>query len=483
MKLQIITALLALGSVTAVGNYLSRQEFVTAPAAVLQFYVQPDGGVDAPICSVTAPCRTLQYTWDTMIPANIRGGTSVTVWLADGVYDETNLRLGGKRLYQSNNLLPTLALQGSTTMARATVATGSTTVTQTAYAAASGITPATVTDSSGTWTASDLKGKYLTSTSGATNGQRRIISGNTGTTITLVQGFTASPANGATFTIDYPGAKFTKAVNISGVAGLNASSGMTMARIAFVPTSSVALQVLSSDALRNMTDIAVNGSVGGSGGLQITNCGAQIALSNVSVIGGSNSALSLSQCIGNGGNTATGTGLYAKISSPTNAAILLSSCGLFGGSITAEQGDVSGPVITVSGTSSFTTSTAPAPLSRFICLGSTNSIGWNLTSVSGYSYATGTLGTLSFESCATGAMVWGRSTVDLSGATVTISNATNGVYAKQGGKVFLGTGATITYSTVTNQTVTDGVVLTQAAIDALTPKRQCATDGTCISRE
>lgn len=482
MNLALLLILAQVGSTNAT---LRTKDVFSTPNATVDLYVQPDGGVDRPVCTLAKPCKTLQYTWDNLVPF-VTGGATYNINLADGTYNETAPKLGTKILTQVGGGTGNINIIGSSTMAQWTgIATGSTTVTQSAggYAAASGITPAVVTDSTGTWTVNNLKGKYLTSASGATLGQRRIIASNTATTISLVQGFSASPVDGTTFTIDYPGAVFTNTVDINTVIGDAIGSGLALKRVAFKPASGQGLTINNCTALRSLTDVVAEGT--NSNGMYLRgNHGTNLATITIAnVVATTASSGSFGAAFNFCENqlvyaTSVGTGgLYAK--STSGPAITLSACGLSGGAVVAET--ASGTAVRITNGGQLQSSTAPGALSRYICTSS--GTGWDMTLQLGMrGYVGAILGTLSFEGCTTAVTVLGSNFVDMRGSTTTIANATNGFVAAQGAKIFLGTGS-ITYSTVTNQTTTDGVVLTQAAIDALTPKRQCATDGSCISRE
>jgi len=100
----------------------------------------------------------------------------------------------------------------------ATVATGSATGTCSSAANGSAATAtfATLTDSTQTWTVNDLKGKFVTITSGALANSSFVITSNTSTQITVAGVTWSTLPTGATYSIQAPGAFISTSVNPSG---------------------------------------------------------------------------------------------------------------------------------------------------------------------------------------------------------------------------------------------------------------------------
>jgi hypothetical protein len=124
-----------------------------------------------------------------------------------------------------------LTIQGA--MENSTVATGTATGTCTAAAAGSSSGPATCTDSGQSWTVDNLKGKFITFSSGTLSGQSFPIVTNSATVIT----FPSTTSSGTVaYTIQEPGAVFTTSganlpLNFSG------NGNITLSKMKFVVTA------------------------------------------------------------------------------------------------------------------------------------------------------------------------------------------------------------------------------------------------------
>lgn len=172
---------------------------VTATSAPMTLFVEKDGGSDSNACTDAGvgACLTLAGAL-AKVPKFLNH--SVTVNVAAGAYAET-FAVDGFSIAQG----ATLAITG--TMTTATLTTGTATGTVTSYAAPSVTAVPSITDSAQSWTASNLRGRFVTFTSGALSGQSHPIYDNTATTITLST--TAASMNGATYTIQDVGSVWT----------------------------------------------------------------------------------------------------------------------------------------------------------------------------------------------------------------------------------------------------------------------------------
>jgi hypothetical protein len=165
----------------------------------MTLFVEKDGGSDSNACTDAGvgACLTLAGAL-AKVPKFLNH--SVTVNVAAGAYAET-FAVDGFSIAQG----ATLAITG--TMTTATLTTGTATGTVTSYAAPSVTAVPSITDSAQSWTASNLRGRFVTFTSGALSGQSHPIYDNTATTITLST--TAASMNGATYTIQDVGSVWT----------------------------------------------------------------------------------------------------------------------------------------------------------------------------------------------------------------------------------------------------------------------------------
>ena len=182
-------ALVAIGSVTAVGNFLTRPEYKTVAAAT--YYVDPTGNnSNACTASGTAACATLSGVFAKLPPRILH---AITINVAAGTYsDAPNLN--------GNEVLGNLTIAGPA-LVNVTPTTGSASGTLTAVNNAA---PAVMTDSGATWTVNDFVGRHL-----LIGGVRRVIASNTATTITLASPYGSAPSVGAAYSIQKQGATFT----------------------------------------------------------------------------------------------------------------------------------------------------------------------------------------------------------------------------------------------------------------------------------
>ncbi len=218
-----LNAFIADGSLQLVSVVTTDQEAFWANAgqrlttsAAMTFFVSPTGNDTNTGLSITAPLLTIQAAIN-KVPLNIKH--VVTLNIAAGTYVE-NLVFPPFQFAGAGALL----VQG-TSWTNSTLATGTATGTSTAYTAvvAATATLGTFTDSAQTWTASDLKGRFLTITSGPASGQQRVIIGNTGTALTLNSVITSLVA-GTTYSIQEPSVIITGTVIIGGLGGYTSNT-------------------------------------------------------------------------------------------------------------------------------------------------------------------------------------------------------------------------------------------------------------------
>lgn len=212
LALLLLLPALALAQPTVTrGGGLKKRQYQTYGNMTL--YVDPTGR-DSGACTGTgtSACATVQGALD-KLPRFLRH--NVVINIAAGTYASA-INLSGFTFVPTGSTFATLTLQGST-WSNITPATGTATGTLTGVVAST-TTPMTfsvVTDSTQTWTPGELKGSYLTATSGANSGASRVIVDNTATTISLNTTTTSIFAVGTTYAIQRPAATLG-ALTVSG---------------------------------------------------------------------------------------------------------------------------------------------------------------------------------------------------------------------------------------------------------------------------
>lgn len=198
------------GGTVSRGNFLPIPQYRTpGDGNTVNYYVDPTGS-DGNTCTTsgTGACLTIQGAIN-KIPKLIRD--AVTVNVAAGTY--TGFIISGFTV--DNGLQQTtggLTISGA--FSTASVATGTATGTATGGTAGTTTTFGTLVDSGQSWTVNNLRGKFIFINSGTGVNQRRVISSNTGTTITITGNWTA-PVNGSSvYTIQNAGASIATATTI-----------------------------------------------------------------------------------------------------------------------------------------------------------------------------------------------------------------------------------------------------------------------------
>lgn len=184
-----------------------------------------NSGSDSNPGTAQLPFATVQAALDSL-PKQIKNPTTVNIMA--GTFP--GYVVDGFVISPSRTVNPNyLHIKG--TLVDATIATGTTSGTLTAYAAASGSTFAVLTDSTQSWTTNNLAGKLVQIVTGTGSGESSmyVIYSNTATAITLVGNATATAA-GATYAI------LDHGTNISGVlpattAALNPSGLSDFSRV------------------------------------------------------------------------------------------------------------------------------------------------------------------------------------------------------------------------------------------------------------
>ena len=201
------------------GGALKKRQYQTYANAT--YYVDPAGS-DSNACTASgaSACATLTGALG-KLPRNINH--AVTINIAAGTYVENPTI--GPFTFGLNGVLTITGPTGSGGWAAFTPATGAATGTLTGY---SGLdyTTATLgvlTDSAQSWTANDLRGSYVTITSGAASGTQAAIVSNDATSFTVNRTM-LSLAAGATYAIQRPSAVITGTLSVFGINGHAASS-------------------------------------------------------------------------------------------------------------------------------------------------------------------------------------------------------------------------------------------------------------------
>jgi len=296
------SAALAQGPANPQGNRLSRGNFLRIPAyqtagtGAQNYFVDGTNGNDSNNCTAsgTSACATIQGAVN-RIPKLIRDGVVVSV--AAGTYG----------CFYFTGFREDLGIQQSTggvlfngALANITPATGTATGTATGGTAGSGATFGTLVDGAQTWTVNDLRGHLVVITGGTGNGQVRVISSNTATTITVVGTWTA-PNGTSTYVIQDPSVIINTAcatpptgingalANVASIwfAGNNISyrtNAITVQNFKFTSASGIGVTVLDSSTYT--FNQAVMSLPGGSGGISSgVQSNPRLTVTNVSYAG------------------------------------------------------------------------------------------------------------------------------------------------------------------------------------------------------
>ena len=180
------------------GSFLKKRAYQTY--STLTLYVDPTGSDSNPCtASGTSACATLAGAM-AKVPSKVRH--NVTINVAAGTYSEA-LNVRGFTI----DVGVTFSVTG--VMSNVTPATGTGSGTATSGTGGTSASPASLTDSSQTWTVDDLRGKFVTFTSGSLNGNSFPIVSNTATT--LYTPITTTITAGTTYVIQTQGTVFSSA--------------------------------------------------------------------------------------------------------------------------------------------------------------------------------------------------------------------------------------------------------------------------------
>lgn len=160
----------------------------------IALYVDPTGN-DANDCRSpgTGACLTIQSAWN-RVPKTIRH--PVTIDVAAGTYSGAYLDRVEIETAETPSVGASIQIRG--TLQNATLTTSTATGTLTAYSAyGSPTTFPVLTDSTKSWTVNDLKGRFVSITSGTGVGTVAVIISNTATTMTVAEtGVVAASGSG-----------------------------------------------------------------------------------------------------------------------------------------------------------------------------------------------------------------------------------------------------------------------------------------------
>lgn len=341
------------------------------------YYVDPTGNDNGDCLNAnTGACATITGAL-AKLPARV--ANNITIVVDAGTYTEqvafTNMDVNANITFTT----PGLKDAGTTT------GTVDGTIT-----AISNVVPAVVTDSNATWTVNDHIGKFLQITSGAQNGQIRVIAKNDATSLTLASVFATAPITGVSYAIRVPSVIVTNsssptlAMRLSGNSGSGAgtTATITMDRMDFINTTAVGIAcvIAPSNQSISMTNsrcsatasTAIGVSYRGGGQLSLTGSVGQGTLNGLRLASLGPSAsfnpsptLSLSNSLLYGSST-TGVGVDGS-SATVGVAEWAGTSGY-----TAQTGDTSGTrgAITLNSVFSRTTTGSGTPLLRCLAAGS-----------------------------------------------------------------------------------------------------------------
>jgi len=457
------------------GGALRRTEYQSYAAQTL--YVDLTGN-DQNACTAagTSACFTLAGAV-AKLPKQIRNATTINI--APGTYTESLVIVSDFRIMYGGSLTFTGA------MGLYTPATGTSTGAVTTYTPQTGATSPGLTSVAQTWTADNLRGRFITMTSGGAIGQRRVITANTATGVTLLYGFTVAPLPGDTYQIETPSVEFTNGMFVSNVYSAQSAIYMLLFQQLSITRASGNVFAFSSGNTLSMTDVRlVGGATTSTYGLTVTNLKSApiFALLTDVYAEGAQTGASFTQSgpiavLGGLMAFTQGTHALAGVGLALVDSYLVSS----GGGIWAETRKTGAQAVAMSRVSKWH---AGAPvLSVVKCGGLAGSRGIDLTGGDSASYpipASDDVGLTTF--------------VGHAGAVMSISNCADGVYAGlpgtlfswqsgtlaidnaltaafrvgQGGKIGL-VGATVTVATSGSEITMDGAAYTLAFLTSLTP--------------
>lgn len=197
------------------GGALKKRAYQTYAAAT--YYLDPTGSDSNPCVGTgTAACLTLNAVY-AKIPRIVRHDITINVAAGSYTFDSRWDGVQFGTVNTSGITGPTVSIDGPALTAF-TPATG--TASGTLTVAATGSNPLPIfTDGAQTWTVNDLRGQFLTMTSGVYSGRSMPIVANTATTITTQAWSTTNPLAGDTYAIQTPAATITGTHSITGIVG------------------------------------------------------------------------------------------------------------------------------------------------------------------------------------------------------------------------------------------------------------------------
>lgn len=448
-----VSTAFAQGPVVTRAGGLKKKAYQTYAAMTL--YVDPTGS-DSNACTAsgTSACLTLGGAL-LKVPIHIRH--LVTINVATGTYTEV-FRVQGFFIEGANGAASTAALTITGTQAAFTVATGSNSGTVSSYTNTSTTdgAHALLNDATQTWTVNDLRGRYVTVTSGSGSGEYHLITSNTATQLSLAAPFTAAPTGASVYAIRTPGPVFTG--SNSYVGSVTGRGTITMTDLTFQPASGTAF---FANVVPSLTQTRVR-FVGTSSGITTANAAlwgpALWVLSQVFVSAGTTNGFNLptsrytiteifalctsgTTCSGSGLNFATKAGTIVNLVTGTVAGPFTQQIYMDSSTSTPSTNiwlDCSAGGVGV---------LSPAPTAD---QGNFAGRGWSATRA----YFNGCTTALSLNS---GGSHWAKNNI--------FTSVTNAVVLSGGARL---TFETPTFSGVTNQLTIDGTVYTDADLTTFT---------------
>lgn len=442
------------------GTPVLSPDVITQTTAAMTLYVDPTGSDSNPCAAAgTSACLTIQGAVN-KVPYLIRHAVIINV--AAGSYS-TAVNISTRTFTDAGSF----TLQGSTTWTTSTIATGSATGTSTAYTAAvpSTVSLGTFTDSTQAWTVNDLKGRFLTITSGAASGQQRVIVGNTATALNLNSTIT-SLVSGTTYSIQEPSTIITGAVSLLGLSGYSTSSTpIIISDLTISVTSGNALGVFntkmrwtstgtpSSVIIRRLRLLAS----GGSPTLNFGNSWA--ATSGTFYAASTHATVGPAVVVIAGYLSDTGGGFYSVLGTESAALIYSSGSAAFGSSsgISVADNLSTGSGVQFGGAGALLDGTGASIFSLMSRVGAGSCI-----------------------------KVTGRATLTMPSPSTSGFNCTStgtGLLLTNGGSATLSSAATATITSGTGDFSVDGTTYTSAFFNALVPKTIFGPSGSLLRKE
>lgn len=385
------------------------------------------GGTQA-CATLTGAFNKLPYKVNNAVTINVDAGTYTDTPTLNGVDVAANITVNGPAL------------------ANSTVATGSATGAITSISNATAVP--TVTDSGQTWTTNDLIGKFLVITSGAQNGQVRLIATNTGTVLTLASPFGTAPAVADTYAIRAPSAIFssssgssTLTLRLRGNEGTTSTASVTMTNLDFTNSNAGGRGCLVATSNQSAT-FTTSRCIATSSGIGLEMRGATVSYGTSYAFGSSTGLNFNSASSGNPNSLSSlnpNNSLFYGTTTGWGSASTLGSVALIGSSSYTVQNNTAAAADFAFNTSFKRTVTASNCWPIFRCINTSNSIGIQHYS-SNPAFSEIQLDNLWIDGCATGidlsTSAYGNSTVYVRTSGQTVCNgATTCVSVGSGARV------------------------------------------------